>query len=54
MHAQRIVKFWRFTSQGLAIAAWGTMGLTPAWGSFILGLVALLAAFALLPFEKGE
>jgi|GEM_PF-3028403 CHASE2 domain-containing sensor protein len=54
MDRKQVVKFWRFTFQGLAIAAWGTMGLTPDWGSFILGLVALIAAFALLPFEKGD
>ena len=47
MHAQRIVKFWRFTSQGLAIATWGTMGLTPAWGSFILGVAGGICPVAL-------
>ena len=54
MDTQRIIKFLRYTFQGVTIAAWGTMGLTPSWGSFILGLMSFVIAFAMLSFEKGE
>lgn len=54
MDIQRIIKFLRYTIQGVTIAAWGTMGLTPSWGSFILGLMSFFIAFGLLTFEKGE
>lgn len=54
MDTQRIIKFLRYTIQGVTIAAWGTMGLTPSWGSFILGLIGFCIAFALLTFETGE
>lgn len=51
---REFITFMRFTLQGIAIASFGTMGLTPKWGSFILGLAALIAAIALLTKEKGE
>lgn len=54
MDTQRIIKFLRYTIQGVTIAAWGTMGLTPSWGSFVLGLMGFVIAFGLLSFEKGD
>ncbi len=53
MTFDKIVIFWRYTFQGIAIASWGTMGVTPSWGGFVLGLVSCLIGFALLGYEKG-
>lgn len=41
MTQQKLIQFWRFTLQGIAVASLGTMGLTPTWGSFILGIGSL-------------
>lgn len=52
MTGQKLIKFFRFTLQGISIASYGTMGLTPEWGSFVLGTMALLGSLALLTIEK--
>ena len=52
INSQKLIQFFRFTLQGISIASYGTMGLTPEWGSFILGTMALLGALALLTIEK--
>ena len=54
MESQRIIKFIRFTLQGIAIASLGTIGVTPSIGGFILGLFSFLISFALLAYEKGD
>ena len=54
MTGQKIIRFFRFTLQGISIAAYGTMGLTPTWGSFALGTISLLCAMALLAAEKED
>lgn len=47
------ISFIRFTLQGIAIASIGTLGVTPSWGGFCLGILALFAAMAFLALEKG-
>ena len=54
MEFQKIFKFLRFTFQGICIASWGTMGVTPSWGGFVLGLVAFIVSLTLACFEKGD
>lgn len=52
MNNQSLIKFMRFTLQGMAIASFGTMGVTPSWGGFILGICSFFAALAFLTQEK--
>ncbi len=51
---REFIKFMRFTLQGIAIASIGTLGVTPSWGGFCLGMFAFVAALAFLSLEKGE
>lgn len=51
---QKIVRFMRFNFQGIAIASLGTMGLTPSWGAFIVGIGSMLFALVLLMYEKED
>lgn len=46
-----IIKFWRYSLQGIGIASLGTLGVSPSWGAFVLGSASLILAMALLPFE---
>lgn len=50
---KEFIRFMRFTFQGVAIASFGTMGITPSWGGFILGAVTLFIALGLLTLENG-
>ena len=54
MTENKIIKYWRFLMQGVAMASWGTMGITPSWGGFISGLTCSILGFALFVFEKGD
>lgn len=54
MNGDKIIRYWRFLMQGVAMASWGTMGITPSWGGFTLGLVCAILGFALVAFEKGD
>ncbi len=47
----KILKFLRFTTQGVAIASFGTLGVNPSWGGFVLGLLTFFIAFGIIPFE---
>ena len=51
---REFIQFMRFTLQGIAIASIGTLGVTPSWGGFCLGMFAFFAALAFLSLEKGE
>ena len=46
-----LLKFFRYTSQGIAIASLGTLG-AGSWQALIEGLLMLFTAMALLHFEK--
>lgn len=48
---QKFVKFARYTFQGIAVASLGTLGVTPKWESFVLGVAALILAMVLLTKE---
>lgn len=48
------ISFIRITLQGIAIASIGTLGVTPSWGGFCLGILSLFAAIAFLALEKGD
>lgn len=51
---QPFIKFMRFTFQGICMASLGTMGVTPSWGGFILGISSFFIALAFLSLEKGD
>ena len=54
MSIRQFVRYMRFTTQGVAIASLGTLGLSPTWGAFIEGIVMLFASLALMTIEKKE
>ena len=47
-----LLKFFRYTCQGIAIASLGTLGVSGSWKALIEGLLMLFTAMALLHFEK--
>lgn len=51
---QKYIKYIRITSQGIAIASFGTMGMNPTWGGFVVGISMFIIAFALVAIEKEE
>ena len=54
MTLQQIIKFTRFTCQGISIASFGTIGVNPTWSGFVEALGTLFAALALMALEKKE
>ena len=47
-----LLKFFRYTCQGIAIASLGTVAVSSSWKALIEGLLMLFTALALLYFEK--
>lgn len=54
MSGQKLVRFMRVTCQGICVASFGTIGLSPSWGAFIVGIGMLFVSLAFLAYEKGE
>ena len=51
-HVQKYFKFARYTFQGIGIASLGTLGVTPSWGGFVLGMASLVIAITLVAYEE--
>ena len=51
MSHQKIVRFFRISCQGIGVASLGTLGITPKWSSFVLGMVMLIISLAIMTFE---
>ena len=49
---QKYFKFARYTFQGIGIASLGTLGVTPSWGGFVLGMASLVIAITLVAYEE--
>ena len=50
-----LLKFFRYTCQGIAIASLGTVGVSHSWEALVEGIVMLFAAMILLYIEhKGD
>ena len=47
-----MLRFFRYTCQGIAIASLGTVGVSESWKALIEGLLMLFTALVLLHFEK--
>ena len=54
MNTQKLIKFMRVTCQGVCIASFGTIGLSPSWGAFIVGAGMFFVSLAFLACEKGD
>ena len=52
MFEQKVVHFLRVSLQGISIASIGTLGVTPSWGGFVLGIAAFVVAITLLMHEQ--
>ncbi len=47
-----MLRFGRYTCQGVAIASLGTVGVSASWAAFVEGIIMLCAAMILLYFER--
>lgn len=47
-----MIRFVRYTCQGIAIACLGTIGVSHSWEAFIGGIVMLFAAMGFLYCER--
>ena len=54
MSFQKLIRFMRMTFQGISVASFGTIGLSPSWGAFIVGAGTFFVSMAFLAYEKGE
>ena len=54
LSGQKLIRFMRVTCQGICVASFGTIGLSPSWGAFIVGIGMLFVSLAFLAYEKGE
>ena len=54
MNFQKLIRYLRMTTQGICVASLGTIGLSPDWGSFVVGASMFFVSLAFLAFEKGD